>query len=141
MSRINYFLKLDKLFYQKFSISNYIKIGEILTLQKLAARQFTEKKSIIEFKDQIAKVNANNNNNNDKIKALNGIFYIENGDKYEGEYTKGPNNNELRHGNGTYYYVNGDKYVGEFKSNLFDGNGTYYYNANDSEFKGDKYVR
>ncbi len=38
-----------------------------------------------------------------------GTFYFKNGDRYEGQWTKG-----LKHGKGKYYYKSGELYDGEW---------------------------
>ncbi len=40
---------------------------------------------------------------------INGIFFYNNGERYEGEYKNG-----AADGRGIYYYLNGDKYDGYF---------------------------
>jgi hypothetical protein len=64
---------------------------------------------------------------NNKSKRLayqtrKGVFYFQNGDKYDGEWRHGQKN-----GNGTLYYNNGEKYIGEWRHDKKSGNGIHYY--------------
>ena len=49
-----------------------------------------------------------------------GIFYYNNGNKYDGEYKN--NKNE---GKGTFYYNDDDIYDGEWKNNKINGKGIF----------------
>ena len=65
-----------------------------------------------------------------ELREGKGVYYFNNGDKYEGEWKK--NNVD---GKGIYYYDTGDIYKGEWKNNTEDGKGIYYYKNGDI-FKG-----
>jgi hypothetical protein len=65
------------------------------------------------------------------IKEGKGIFFYNNGNKYEGDF-----NNGKKEGKGIMYFNNGNKYEGDFKNDEMVGNGkvTVLYD------NGDKYV-
>ncbi len=79
-----------------------------------------------------------------------GIFVLESGERYEGQFRKGQRNgrgvqyypdgsmryngdfkNDIRDGYGAYYFSNGDKIVGIFSDNKPNGKATYYYTDGD----------
>ncbi len=51
-----------------------------------------------------------------------GIYYLNNGDKFEGEYK-----NDKAEGKGIYYYINGNKYDIEWKNDKTEGKVIYYF--------------
>ena len=66
----------------------------------------------------------------DKIEGK-GIFYYNNGNRYEGDWK-----DNKREGAGILYYNKNDKrnrYDGDFKDNKREGKGIYYYNNGDRE--------
>ena len=49
-----------------------------------------------------------------------GVYYYNNGDKYEGDFNEGQ-----AEGKGKYFYKNGDRYEGDFKNDTAEGKGIY----------------
>ena len=70
------------------------------------------------------------------LKEGNGIYYYNNGERYEGDWK-----NDLKEGKGIYYYNDGDRYEGDYKDSKKEGKGIYYFNDGDrsmGDYSNDK---
>ena len=66
------------------------------------------------------------NNKGWSIFLQKGIYYWNNGDKYEGDFKNGQPN-----GKGIYYFHNGNRYEGDHRGWKREGKGIYYFNNGD----------
>ena len=60
-----------------------------------------------------------------------GIYYYNNGSKYEGDWI-----DNKKCGHGRIDFVDGAWYEGNFRNGVFHGFGTYHYSSNGSTFAG-----
>ena len=126
-------------------------------ITKLRAKTYnisSDKNKKIEFENGVFIGNVINSKKEGK-----GIFYYNNGAKYEGEYKNDLRNgkgifyykeghiydgeweNDKKHGRGILYINSGEIYEGEFKEGLFDGFGIFNYSGGEKyigEFKDNK---
>ena len=74
---------------------------------------------------------------NNGLKEGKGIYYFNNGDRYEGEWKK-----DIKEGKGIYFYKSGNRYEGDYKNNKKEGKGIFYFNKGnryEGDFKNDKF--
>ena len=71
---------------------------------------------------------SNNDHNNKNNYEGRGIYYYNDGSRYEGDFKKGK-----RDGKGIYYYFTGNTYEGDWKDDKREGKGVYYYSNGDRE--------
>ena len=128
--------------------------SEITKLRSKTYNISSDKYKKIELKNGIFIGNVIKNKKEGK-----GIFYYNNGAKYEGEYKNDLRNgkgifyykeghiydgeweNDKKHGRGILYINSGEIYEGEFKEGLFDGFGIFNYSGGEKyigEFKDNK---
>jgi len=95
-------------------------------ITKLRAKTYnisSDKNKKIEFENGVFIGNVINSKKEGK-----GIFYYNNGSRYEGDWK-----NDIKEGKGIFYYNNGDRYEGDWKNGIIEGKGIVYYNNGDRE--------